>query len=263
MYEYTARQAARLLSEARLTHTRMAGLPESLRPQDEAGAYLVQDLLQDTLAAEGFGTVVGHKIGCTTPVMQEYLGISNPCAGGVYGPMTHSVDGAYRFGDLVHPGVECEIAGRLGADLPASRAPYDRWSVEPAVDSVMASIELVDDRWADYKAIDTPSLIADDFFGLGCVLGDPVPWRGQDLAAIEGSMAINGEVAGTGRGGDIMGHPIEALAWLANSMAQRGRGLRAGEFVSLGSIVQTVWVAQGDTVTIDIRGLGKATARFE
>ena len=76
-------------------------------------------------------------------------------------------------------------------------------------------------------------------------------------------MAVNGDPLGTGRGGDIMGHPLEALAWLANLMAERGVGLRAGEFVSLGSIVQTYWVRKGDVVTIDIGGLGRARARFE
>ena len=76
-------------------------------------------------------------------------------------------------------------------------------------------------------------------------------------------MAVNDEPVGAGRGGDIMGHPLEALAWLANSLAQRGRGVLAGELVSLGSLVQTVWVNKGDVVTIDIAGLGKATARFD
>ena len=58
-----------------------------------------------------------------------------------------------------------------------------------------------------------------------------------------------------------MGHPLEALAWLANSLAQRGRGILAGEFVSLGSLVQTVWVNKGDVVTIDIAGLGKGNGK--
>ncbi len=262
MDQAAARQAARILSDARTKRARMGALPAGARPKDEADAYLVQRLMQQRLA-DVFGALAGHKIGCTTQVMQRYLGIDNPCAGGVYAPMTHRDDGAYGFDALLRPGVECEIAARLGSDLPASGAPYDRRSVEGAVDSVMASIEVVDDRWQDYKAIDTPSLIADDFFGLGCVLGPPVPLGGLDLAEASGGMAVNGDLVGTGRGGDIMGHPLEALAWLANSLARRGRGILAGEFVSLGSIVQTVWVKKGDVVTINIAGLGAAAARFE
>ena len=262
MDEAAASKAAEILSRARTRGARMDALPESVRPKDEADAYQVQALVQQRLAG-GYGALAGHKIGCTTPVMQSYLGIDNPCAGGVYAPMTFRGEGSYSFDTLLHPGVECEIAAMLGSDLPPSGAPYDRAAVEAAVDSVMASIEIVDDRWRDYKAIDTPSLIADDFFGLGCVLAPPVSLAGLDIAEVRGGMAVNDEPVGAGRGGDIMGHPLEALAWLANSLAQRGRGVHAGEFVSLGSLVQTVWVNKGDVVTIDIAGLGKATARFE
>jgi 2-oxo-3-hexenedioate decarboxylase/2-keto-4-pentenoate hydratase len=130
------------------------------------------------------------------------------------------------------------------------------------VGGIMAAIEVVDDRYADFRALDAPSLVADDFFGAGCVLGSAHPLAGLDPAALEGSMAINGEVVGTGLGRDILGHPLEALVWLANARAERGRSLRAGDFVLLGSLVETKWVAVGDVVEIDIQGLGTATARF-
>ena len=196
-------------------------------PWSEAEAYRVQDALHGLLESGGFGSPAGHKIGCTTPVMQSFLGIRNPCAGAVFDSTVREGSGSFDFDRLLHPGVECEMAVRLGADLPPDDAPYDRSTVAPAVSAVMAAIELVDDRWHDYKSVDTPTLIADDFFGAGCVLGPPVTdWRGLDLTAVEGSMYINGECVGSGSGADIMGHPFEALAWLANSMAGRGRGLR-------------------------------------
>jgi 2-keto-4-pentenoate hydratase len=111
--------------------------------------------------------------------------------------------------------------------------------------------------------MDTPTIIADDFFGAGCVLGPEVKeWRSLDPSTIKGAMDINGEVVGTGVGSDIMGHPLQALAWLANLMASRGTTLRAGQFVLLGSVVETHWVEQGDVVNIELEGLGKAVARF-
>ncbi len=76
-------------------------------------------------------------------------------------------------------------------------------------------------------------------------------------------MAINGKEVGTGRGGDVLGHPFEALAWLANGLAGRGRPLSAGEFVFLGSVVETRWVEAGDRVEIEVEGLGRASARFD
>ena len=75
-------------------------------------------------------------------------------------------------------------------------------------------------------------------------------------------MYINGISVGSGRGSDIMGHPFEALAWIANSFATRGKSLFKGEFVLLGSLVETKWVDKGDVVTIEQPGIGTATAHF-
>ena len=79
-------EAARRLAEARLEGRRLSGLPPAARPADLAEAYAVQDGLHERLAAAGAGALAGHKIGCTTPVMQAYLGIDTPCGGGVLGP---------------------------------------------------------------------------------------------------------------------------------------------------------------------------------
>lgn len=256
-------RAAAVLASGRLDHERLGPLSEAIRPADETDAYRLQSALRDRLLDGGYGEPAGRKIGCTTTVMQEFLGIPNPCAGLVYAPTVRDFDGEFDHASFLHVGVECEIAVRLGGDLPASGAPYDRSTVVPAVESVMAGIEVVDDRWVDYRSMDVATLIADDFFGAGCVLGEPVTaWQELDLGSLRGTMSINGHEAGSGVGGDIMGHPFEALAWLANTAARTGMPLRAGEFIFLGSIVETKWVERGDIVEIKIDGLGGATARF-
>ena len=85
----------------------------------------------------------------------------------------------------------------------------------------------------------------------------------SDLAAMVGSMCINGTVVGTGHGRDVInGHPLEALVWLANAEAARGRDIPVDWIVMLGSVVQTKWVARGDVVQVHIDGLGSACARF-
>jgi 2-oxo-3-hexenedioate decarboxylase/2-keto-4-pentenoate hydratase len=162
-------------------------------------------------------------------------------------------------------GVECEIAVRLSADLlPHEGSQFSAETVAPAVQACMAAIEIVDDRYDDYKRFDTPTLIADDFFDAGCVLGAPVTdWRSLDLRSVQGYTQIDGVEVGRGRGGDVMGHPFAALAWLANTMVARGAYLRSGEFVLLGSVVETKWVEPGQEVTIHIEGLGGASATFE
>jgi 2-keto-4-pentenoate hydratase len=256
-------EAARLLAKARLGRVRFAGLPAGRRPKDEAEAYAIQDALHARLMAAGRGPLVGYKIGCTTAVMQRFLGIDNPCAGGVLQEGVQQREGTFRHADFLRVGVECEIAVALARDLPASAAPYDHHKVGDAVGACMAAIEIVDDRYENYQALDPLTLVADDFFHAGCVLGEPVTnWRAVDLPAVRGHMTINGAEVGSGQGRDVLGHPLEALAWLANLRAAHGEPLRAGTFVLLGSVVETRWLEPGDLVEIAIEGLGTASARF-
>ena len=212
---------------------------------------------------ESLGSVCGRKIGCTTEVMQRYLQIEHPCAGALYADRVHHREATVPFGEHWRPGVECEIAARLGQSLPASDAPFDRTAVADAVESCMAAIEIVDDRYDDFRALDAPSLIADDFFSAGAVIGACVPgWRELDLRALGAAMTINGVEVGTGRGADVMGHPFEALAWLANHAVEGGRPLAAGDLVLTGSIVETRWVEPGDTVRVTIESQGEASVYF-
>jgi 2-oxo-3-hexenedioate decarboxylase/2-keto-4-pentenoate hydratase len=256
--------AANAIGDHRLAHRPIPALDPSIRPRDEATAYAVQDRLHGILTAAGLGRLAGHKIGCTTAVMQAFLKIPNPCAGGVFSSTVHHLRARLRHADFLHVGVECEIAVRLGRDLPPGQAPYTRAVVAEAVEACMAGMEIVDDRYVDYKSLDTPTLIADDFFDAGCVLGEPVSdWRELDFTALTGVTRINGVEVGRGRAADVMGHPFEALTWLANNLARRGRGLRAGEFVFTGSVVETKWVNRGDRVEMEIAGLGKVEAVFE
>lgn len=259
-----AAAAARLLVEARLAGRPIGPLPEACRPRDEAAAYRVQAAAHGLLTAAGKGALIGWKIGCTTPVMQRFLDIPSPCAGGMLAASVFRGAAALPHAGLVKPAVECEIAVRLGADLPAAPTPWTSAGVAPAVAACMAAIELVDDRYADYRSLGTPTLIADDFFHVGCVLAPEVAgWRRLDLPALKGETRINGADVGEGHGADVMGHPFAALAWLANLLAGQGRPLRAGQIVLTGSVVETRWVEPGDRVEIAIEELGAARARFE
>jgi len=257
-------EAARLLARARLEHVPLDALPEACRPGDEAAAYAVQACLHGIQEAAGLGARIGWKIGCTTPVMQGYMGIDHPCAGGLFaGPLAQQ-SGRFTFDDFCRVGVECEIVVRLGADLPAAAAPYDRTTVAGAVAACMAGIEVVDDRFRNFRQVDVWTMAAGDFFNAGGVLGTPIAdFDPLALDALTGRMTVNGAAAGAGRGGDILGHPLEALAWLANLKAGQGAALAAGEIVMLGSVVETKWLARGDVVEIEIESLGQASVVFE
>lgn len=258
-----ALRAARFIADHRLARRPLPALPEDVRPSDEVAAYAAQDQLHALLSAQGLGPVAGWKIGCTTPVMQAFLGIPNPCGGGVFESTVRHRDARFTHADFLHVGVECEIVVLLDADLPAARAPFDREQVARAVGACAAGMEVVDDRYVDYKRLDTPTLIADDFFDAAVVIGEPRrDWREKDLASLAGSTRINDQEVGRGRGADVMGHPCNALAWLANALAARGIGLRKGQFVFTGSVVETKWVNRGDRVRMRIDGLGEVGADF-
>jgi 2-keto-4-pentenoate hydratase len=230
-------------------------------PRDEGEAYAVQSKVHACLQQAGWGDLAGWKIGCTTLVMQRYLGIANPCAGGVFASTVQRGDARFAHGSFVRVGVECEVAVRLGRDLVG---PSDRETAAQAVAACMAAIEIVDDRYVDYSSLGAPTLIADDFFGAGAVLGsERADFDPRRLREVRARMLIDGREVGSGVGTDILGEPLEALVWLANNHSSRGERLRAGEIVLLGSLVQTQWIAQGEQVVIENDALGAASALFD
>ena len=256
-------RAARQLFEDHRAKRSFTGPFESIRPRDLTEAYAVQDRLHDLYLAAGHGPLAGWKIALTTPVMQEMVGVDHPCEGGIFADRVHHEIADVNQADYVNIGGESELAVRLARDLPAAGAPYDRETVADAVAACMAAIEIVDSRNADFADIDGPLLIADNAMNVGCVVGKSAEhWRDLDLAAVVGRTIVNGEVVGEGAGSDVLGHPFEALAWLANSLAERGRMLRAGDIVLTGSMVTTSWLDPGDEMTTIIDGLGEARLRI-
>jgi 2-keto-4-pentenoate hydratase len=254
--------AAKNIASARRGRTPLQPLAADIAPQNEADGYRIQDILHDLVAAD-VGALVGYKIGCTSAVMQRYLGIPHPCGGGVFAQGVHPSGVSLRSKDFVRVGVECEIAVRLAHDLSPSSAPFTAQAVAAAIESYLPAIEIVDDRYADWQTIGAPTLVADDFFAAGCVLGDPVRRSAApDLLTIVGRALINGVEDGRGTGADVLDHPHHALTWLANHLAANGNALRAGQIVLTGSLVKTVWLKPGDKVTMDCSGLGAVQASF-
>jgi 2-oxo-3-hexenedioate decarboxylase/2-keto-4-pentenoate hydratase len=256
--------AAAFVTEARLARRKLGPLPPLLRPADEAAAYAVQDQASAILKVKGFGTVIGYKIGCTTAAMQTYLGIDHPCAGYMYAGSLRKDGVTLARKEFVRPGVECEIAVTLSAPLRAKDAPFSRTNVEPAVGAVHAAIEIVDERYEDWRTLGGEILIADDFFHAGLILGPAIAdWRSLDLPAVNAVTRVNGKETGRGRGADVLGHPLDALVWLANHCAARGKDMPAGSIVSLGALVPVQWLSPGDRAEIELEGLGTLSFRVE
>lgn len=254
--------AAGIIAEARLGRRLLTPLAADVAPADPAEGYRVQFALHGLLRPR-LGPRVGWKIGATTRVMQEWLAIDHPCGGGVLESGLRPDGGSFVAAQCFRPMVETEIVARLSADLPARPGGHDRQSVATAVASLHPGIELVDDRYDDFAAVGVPALIGDDFFQAGAVIGAAAPdWRALDLPALRGRVTISGAARGEGVGAAMMGHPLAALAWLANTLNAAGTALRAGEFVFLGSVVAPQPVVAGDRVEVAFDGLGRVGVSF-
>jgi len=147
--------------------------------------------------------------------------------------------------------IECELAVRIGRELPTRGRPYTSDSVKAAIAAVMPAFELIEDRNADYKSCNALSLIADNCWNAGVVLGAEMPWEGS-LAGIRGTLEIDGQPSREGSTDD----PLGALAWIANLAAERGRPLAPGMVVITGSVIPTLPIRSGDTFAFRLDGLG-------
>jgi 2-keto-4-pentenoate hydratase len=248
-------RTAAWIAERRRTGASLADLPAALRPGDEETGYAVQARLRDLLIPS-LGQPIGWKVGATTAAMQKLLNVPTPCVGEMHLGGLHHRRAELRSRDFRRLGIECEIAMELERPL-GEDGPVDEAAAAAAVGRIFPAAEIVDDRYGDFRSFGVPSLIADFFFHAGLVLGAPVSdWRGLDLAAIVGTTRVNGEARLTGRGADVLGHPMRSLAILANRVRALGRRLEAGQIVMTGSLPLPYWTARGDHVSVELAGLG-------
>jgi 2-keto-4-pentenoate hydratase len=234
-------------------------LPAELMPADLAEAYRIRAEFEAIETQRGRGAIAGYKIGLTTPVMQKLCGVDEPCYGAIFASEVHHRRAELPTRDYCRLGIETEIAVRLGEDLPEGG---DVARVAAGVESVMAAIELLEDLRHDYAKLTAAAMVAGNVWNAGVVLGAPVTdWRRLDLAQASARLTINGREIGQGRGGDVMGNPLNALAWLANKLAAAGTPLRAGMIVMTGSMVPIQFPGPGYHAIVEVGGLGTAELR--
>src|SRR2546423_2622650 len=155
-------------------------------------------------------------------------------------------------------GISRKILVQCAKPLTAAEGPYDYARVADAVACYMPAVQIVDDRYVDWRRTDVPTLIADDFFSAAAVIGTSVPASEiGDPLSLMGEAKVNGVVIGTGVGSDLMGHPLNVLAWLANAMIGRGEQLGAGNTVFLGALLPTRWLDVGDEIVFEAGRLGR------
>lgn len=252
-------KAASALLGAYASRTPLPPLTASHPDMPVSDAYAVQ-LAQVAAWTAAGGRVKGHKVGLTSAAMQRQLGVDQPDFGHLLDSMFLPEGIPADAGQFLQPRIEPETAFVLGRPL---RGP----GVTPAeaiaaVEFVLPALEIIDSRIADWT-ITLADTIADNASSGAVVLGTrPVRLDRLDLALTGCLLHVNGELAGTGAGGAVLGSPVNALVWLANVLGERGIALQAGHVVLPGSVTAAVPVSGGDAVSATFGGMGSVSISF-
>jgi len=225
-------------------------------------AYAIAAQTRKTRGAKA----VGFKLGYTSAAMRQQMNISEPN----YGVLTTdhlltnadgSIDNLVNIDELIHPLVEPEIALLIGKDI--SGADHSAFSVRPAVDAVMPALEIVDTRYKAY-AFTLADNIADSSSAARVVLGAPTSLaQAADLRTCGVLLWSKGRCLDSGLGANSMGDPLNALAWLANFLSQKGEVIPAGAVIITGGLTKAQPAQKDQSFVAEFSGLACVKVHFE
>jgi 2-keto-4-pentenoate hydratase len=238
--------------DARRARRNYLNLPVELKPATIAEAYLAQEVYH-RLAEPVYGQIAGVKVAVATKVMQQLMGITHPCGGAIFSRTIHTSPARIPKSDFINLRVESEIALKLGQDMPATKAPWTAENVVPFVSGAMPAYELIEDRNAVYTETNAVSMIVENCWNGGVVIGAPIAVKPEAIIGVTGRQTLNGKQLGEGQSEN----PFATLAWLANLLAERKRDLKAGMVVITGSVIPTFSIAPGDRCVFTVEGLGE------
>ena len=260
-----ARVAAQWLHQQQRTGQRFEGLAVEIAPQTLMQAYATQDAFLELLVQNNPSDICGYKIAITTPAMQSFVGFNDAISGCVLAQSVHASGHAIEAQQYQHLIVEFELALQLGHDLPHTDQPWTASRIQPMVECAYPCLELADDRHANYNHLKTNffTLVAENAWNHGAILGHRIePWQFEKLWQTLGVARVNSEKIGHGKSQDVMGHPLNALAWLANECQRRGRPVLAGQWVTTGSWVASYFPVQGQTLSFEFEKLAEVCVRI-
>lgn len=225
-------------------------------------AYGIQDHFIKRRIKDDGVKIIGKKIGVTSKVVQDMLGVHQPDFGYLLSDMIYSDGDVIDVtNNMIQPKAEGEIAFVLKEDLKGPGVTVA--DVLKATKFVMPCFEIVDSRVENWK-IKIQDTVADNascgYMVFGGQSADP---RNIDLTTCGLTLERNGELLHTGAGAAALGSPVNAVAWLANKLGEFGVELKAGEVILSGALCAMVEIKAGDNMTTSIGGIGSASIRFE
>ena len=216
-----------------------------------AVGYATQELVV------GDKRVVGIKLGMTSKVKRDALGIREPVYGRITEDMLVPPGQPITVAELIHPRAEPELALVVGRPIPPGA---DVAAVLAAIDAVYPAIEVADSRYSEpFRLVDS---VADNAGAARVVLGDQ-PRKPDDLVDLHVLGCVFEFPGGfdTAAGGAAMGHPAAALAWLAGALAARDDRIEPGTVVLTGGLTAAVPLRAGERLTAEFDGLDTVEVR--
>lgn len=250
---------ARILRQAEESKNPCSPVRKIIGIENVAAAYEIQNINND-LRLENGGRIVGRKIGLTSKAVQKQLGVDQPDYGALFHDMEVLNGGMIPWNETMQPKVEAEIAFILSKDLPS--ADIGVIDILGAIDYALVSLEIVGSRIENWN-IKITDTIADNASASHFVLGhQPMKLNQIDLINCKMAMTRNGDLVSEGTGSACLGSPINATLWLAQTMAELGTPLKAGDLVLSGALGAMAKVEAGDLVSASIDGLGTVSVFF-
>ena len=260
---FTTPTTATAEASTRLLGAHSSGHPcapvRDLIGDDIVAAYTVQNTLTEKWLAEG-RRIVGRKIGLTNRAGQQRVGADTPDVGMLFADMAVPDGEEIPPGTVLQPMVEAEVAIVLEHDLVHER--HTVADLIAATAFALPAIEVAGSRIKDWD-ITLADTVVDNASSGRYVLGTrPVSLHDVDLRAVTMTLDRRGEQVATGTGANCLGHPLNALLWLADTAVRSSRPLKAGDTVITGTLGQVVPAEPGDMLEATIEGLGDVRVAF-
>ena len=216
-----------------------------------ADAYKIQQAGLARRVADG-AVRVGRKVGLTSEAMQTMLGVRQPDYGVVLNTMVVGAEEGIDATALIAPRIEVEIAFLI--ERPLKGPNVTREHVLAATSRVAPALEVIDSRIADWQ-ITIVDTVADNASSGLVILGESRALADVDVVAERATLRVGSrEVSGSGAA--VLGHPAEAIAWLARALDPHGDGIAAGEFVIPGAVAAALPIAPRDHIRAEFSTLG-------
>jgi 2-keto-4-pentenoate hydratase len=228
-----------------LADCRRAGTVSPIALHELTSRAAAEAFQASAVAALG-GTRCGYKIGATSDEVQRLLNCREPIEAPIRREDVLTSGGKFSIPTGLL-GVECEFGFVMARDFPASADALDLAALRAAIGECFVGLELVGRRVTDVP-LNEATAIADYSLDVAVVRGAPIPdWQRVDLAALPVRAVVDGATLASGTGAVVLGHPLNALLWLATALQRRGERLRAGDIIFTGTCTGITKVGPGQT----------------